>query len=75
MTKRLKIQCWNCPRVYSLSLEIADQKEIIVSCPYCKVESIVDLRPYPDTTEVVYRDSGNAEKPLDEENILPAQKR
>ena len=47
MTKRFKFQCWNCPKVYSQSLEITDQQEkIIVSCPYCRAEAVVDLRPY-----------------------------
>ncbi len=74
MTKRIKIQCWNCPKVYSIPLETVDQKEIIVSCPHCKAESVVDLRPYSDITDALFRDNGNDATPLEGENIFPAQK-
>lgn len=46
MIKLYRFQCWSCPKVYSLSLEITDQQEVIVSCPYCNAEAVVDLRPY-----------------------------
>ncbi len=45
-TKRLKLQCWNCPQTYFEPLEITDQQEIIVTCPYCKAEAVINLRPY-----------------------------
>ena len=46
MKKRYEFQCWNCPKVYFQSLEISDQKKLIVTCPYCDAEAVVDLRPY-----------------------------
>ena len=46
MNKRLKLQCWNCPKTYFEILEITDQQEVIVKCPYCRAEAVVDLRPY-----------------------------
>ena len=53
MKKRFTFRCWNCKRTYTLYREITDQQEIIVACPYCLKEGVVDLRPYPFTTEVL----------------------
>ena len=51
--KRFRFQCWNCPKVYSLIIEITDQEELIVTCPYCRAEAIVDLRPYKGRIKTV----------------------
>lgn len=38
MSKRLKIQCWNCPKTYFENLDIAGNQEVIVRCPYYKTQ-------------------------------------
>lgn len=46
MKKRLSFKCYNCNRKYSLFLEITDQQELIVPCPFCNVEAVVELAPF-----------------------------
>lgn len=70
MAKRFKFQCWNCPKVYFYSLEITGQQEIIVTCPYCSKEAVVDLRSYRNRIEIVLRGE-NKDKPNGEEPPLP----
>lgn len=53
MKKRLTLQCWNCPKTYFYPVEITDQQEIIVKCPYCNAEAVVDLRPYRKDHKIV----------------------
>ena len=53
MSKRLKLQCWNCPKTYFETLEITSQQEVIVRCPYCNAEAVVNLRPYRREQKVV----------------------
>lgn len=72
MAKRYKFQCWNCPKVYFQSLEITDQQEIIVSCPYCKAEAVVDLRPYRKKIVSVMRGDDEQIKLPD---VLPTKKK
>jgi NAD-dependent SIR2 family protein deacetylase len=55
MTKRFKFQCWSCPKVYFQSLEITGQQEIIVACPYCRAEAVVNLRPYYKKPKIVFK--------------------
>ena len=71
MIKRYKFQCWSCPKVYFQSLEITDQQEIIVSCPYCKAEAVVNLRPYRQKIKTVLRREENEERQLEKEFPLP----
>lgn len=55
MIKRYKFQCWNCPKVYFQSLEITDQQELIIACPYCRAEAVVNLRPYNKKPKTIVR--------------------
>lgn len=75
MAKHLKLQCWNCPKVYFYSLDDAGQQEVVVSCPYCRADGILDLRPYPDMDRMVYRRGESESSPLDDDDILPTRKR
>jgi len=76
MAKRLKLQCWNCPNVYFYTLENASQQEIIVSCPFCKAEAVVDLRSAPTSFWDVYKGDEDNDWPVDEDDvILPTKKR
>lgn len=81
MNKRLKLQCWNCPKTYFETLEITDQQEVIVKCPYCQSEAVVNLRPYRKKTMTVMKriDLENLGNESNEElqlpDILPTKKR
>lgn len=44
--KRLTFRCWNCGKVYGMTREIDGQPTIIVACPDCEKEAVVDLDPY-----------------------------
>ncbi len=72
MSKRLKIQCWNCPKTYFENLDITGNQEVIVRCPYCNMQAVVNLRPYrkQSNTTTVYRGE-NKETQSDEEFQLP----
>ena len=75
MKKRFTFKCWNCPGTYTLYREITDQQKIIVACPYCGAEGVVDLSPYPPVKEVL-RGVGNEEIILWERqlpDVLPTQ--
>jgi DNA-directed RNA polymerase subunit RPC12/RpoP len=78
MVKRYKFQCWNCPKVYFQSLEITDQQEIIVACPYCRSEAVVNLRPYRKKTRTVFRREEDSDRESEEEfqspEIFPTRK-
>ena len=46
MSKRLKFKCWNCSKTYTLYKEITDEQTLIVACPFCSKEAVVDLKPF-----------------------------
>lgn len=90
MNKRLRLQCWNCPKTYFHNLETVNntdidvlrrdvsQQTLIVSCPYCGAEAVVDLRPYKKQMKTVIRgedkmNQGN-NKELNLPDILPTRK-
>ena len=78
MNKRLKLQCWNCPKTYFETLEIIDQQEVIVRCPYCRAEAVVDLKPYRKKTVTVYRGENKAaqgDEDLQLPDVLPTKER
>lgn len=56
MSKRLKIQCWNCPKSYFESIDTS-QDELIVQCPYCNKMGKISLRPYRNQNNIaaIYR--------------------
>jgi hypothetical protein len=77
MKKRLTLQCWNCPKTYFQTLETSDQKQVIVSCPYCSAEAVIDLNPYCRKTKTVMRGESNDkqnEEELQLPDILPTKK-
>lgn len=78
MKKRLTIQCWNCPKTYFHPVEITDQQEIIVTCPYCNAEAVVNLRPYLKKTITVMRGENKDQQnegELQLPDVLPTRKR
>lgn len=58
MKKRLTFQCWNCDRAYTMIREIAGRPQLIVACPFCMEEGVVDLNPYRDSTTPIYKGAG-----------------
>ena len=77
--KRITLQCWNCPKTYFYPVEITDQQEIIVRCPYCNAEAMVDLRPYSKNPKIVTVIRGENKDQKNEEDlrlpdILPTSK-
>jgi uncharacterized Zn finger protein len=79
MSKRLKLQCWNCPKTYFENLVIADGQEIIIKCPYCGVKAVVTLKPYrkQSKTATVFRGE-NKDTQSDEDfqfpDVVPTRK-
>jgi len=78
MNRRLKLQCWNCSKTYFENLAITNQQEIIVRCPYCRVEAVVNLQPHRKHLKTVFRGENkeaqsNVELPLPD--VLPTKKR
>lgn len=86
MVKRLKFQCWHCPKTYYQNLDASDGTNfnvfrrdalvIIVSCPYCGAEAIVDLQPYLNKTKTVLRgeNNGRQTEEIQLPEILPTRK-
>ncbi|MCC7576007.1 MAG: hypothetical protein KK926_04115 [Methanomethylovorans sp.] len=64
MRRRFTFKCWNldCGKIYSLFKEITDEQVLIVACPFCLKEGVVDLAPYKKKTTVVRR-KGDVEEP------------
>ncbi len=83
MNKRLKLQCWNCPKTYFHNLETANntninvlrrdssQQTLIVSCPYCGAEAVVDLHPYQKQIKTVMRGEDKTNQSNQEDLNLP----
>lgn len=65
MKRRLKFKCWNpdCNREYSMTREIVGNPQIIVACPICGKEGVVDLDPFRDSTVPVYQSDGTSVAP------------
>lgn len=76
MKKRFTFKCWSCSRKYTIFREITKDQEVIVACPYCHAEAVVDLSPYP-RKKAVLRGEGNTVQEIEEldlPEILPTRK-
>lgn len=58
-TKRFKFRCWNstCKKEYTLALKINDEPQLLVTCPDCHTEGVVDLAPYRSTVVEILQGS------------------
>jgi hypothetical protein len=77
MDKRIKLECWNCERVYSLfkHLDVDEEPKLIVECPFCESEGVVNLAIYPRELVEIYK-AGEGETQtvgytLDLPDVLP----
>ena len=52
---RLEFRCWNCDKTYHMTRQIDDEPTLIVACPYCEKEGVVNLDPYHSPTIIVQR--------------------
>ena len=74
MKQRLKFECWHCQRVYSLTRQIEGRPRLLVECPYCEHEAVVDLAPFRDETVVIFestRETDNTVESLNLPEVLP----
>ena len=46
MMQRLRFECWNCQRDFSLFLETDEKPDLISECPYCASEVLIELDRY-----------------------------
>jgi len=59
--QRPTFTCCNCERPFGETIDPDDQAELIVVCPYCEAECIVDLQPYRDHDSTpILRTTGTA---------------
>ncbi len=69
MSKRLTIQCWNCPKTYFENLAIARKQEFIVRCPYCNSQEVVNLRPYQKQSKITTVYCGEDKETIENEEF------
>lgn len=62
MRKELTFQCWNCSRTYNQTTDLTVQERLIVSCPHCRVEAVVDLSQFKDAKKIVMRGNNDEEQ-------------
>ena len=55
--ERLTFKCWNCQREFSLYIEEETEPKLMKECPYCGETCVVDLNPYRDNVDGVFRGS------------------
>ncbi len=82
MRKRLKFNCWSCHRNFSLLLEITNQQTLVVPCPFCEAECVVELEPYrkkailrKDDEVVTSTPRNDTVEELDLPEVLPTQQK
>ena len=69
MKQRLKFKCWHCERVYSSPREIEGRPRLVVECPYCEHEAVVDLAPFRDETVVTFKSPSETEPTAESLNL------
>ena len=71
MKKRLTFACWHCQKEYTLLREPDGATRLLVQCPFCEKEAVVDLLPYRSPTDIfksIDTPQGNTGETL----VLPA---
>lgn len=67
--RRQTFKCCNCKRTYTLFKEFNPRQKIIVACPYCGEESVVDLTQFSPTP--VFKGEHQRNEPEEENLQLP----
>ena len=44
--QRFTFRCWNCHKTYTLYREITKEQQLLVACPFCEKEAVVELAPF-----------------------------
>lgn len=59
--KRLQFRCHSCKELYSLTRHLPDgeQPRLIVACPFCQAEAVVDLAPWRDESVTLAKGIGD----------------
>jgi uncharacterized Zn finger protein len=72
MKKRLKFKCWHCTRKYSLQREIGGEQALMVACPFCGKEGVVQLEQYKKKKTIsVLRGENSPSEEIEFEFQLP----
>ncbi len=65
MKKRLKFLCCYCDREYSMTREITGKPTLLVACPFCEKEAVVDLDPYRKNTTSIFKSVDAPDKAIE----------
>ena len=65
--KRLKFKCWHCQEEYTLPVQ--GNPQLIVECPYCEHEAVVDLIPFRSGVTPAFKGLDQPAAPLDLETL------
>ncbi len=71
MNRRVKFQCYQCQREYSLLRDVG-QAKLLVECPFCGAEAETDLAPWRSQVMSTHKGEGSGEQALGEILNLPA---
>jgi hypothetical protein len=78
MNERLKFQCWNCERVFSLWLETEERPDLRSECPFCHADVRIELDPYRRKGTTVFKtdSSEESERPTADASppVIPTKK-
>ena len=74
MKKRFKFRCWQCDRIYSLYREVNLEQKMLVACPFCDAEAVVDFTPKKPTEVFRGGNFGEGEAGVQLPDILPTRK-
>ena len=66
MKHRLKFECWNCNREFSLMLETEEEPVLISECPYCTKKLEINLASNREKLTRLFRgnDQNNITNPV-----------
>lgn len=59
-TQRRTFTCWSCQRDYQLTLDLRDKEKLLLECPFCGKECVVDLTPFVQEGSAVFKGGDQA---------------
>ncbi len=66
MLERLKLQCWNCQKVFELTMETNADPRIIKACVGCGEQVVIDLSPYQNSEVTMLKSEPQGDGPTKE---------